>query len=547
MQVYRLWLLVLAVFFLPALRAMNMRTYDLTSLVYLSTDIVIADLSEDSQHQFTATVTETLYGALHPGDKLNTLTPFLTFFSPMQDGMHVILFLDSRPKHYDFLYTELATSPYAVPPSGVYLIDEYGHVHGYSQTDNPGPYIAWGYGVQHARKTPTKEEDLAFPSLDEEKSLIAQAIRSVATVRPLLDKSASRADVPALLDLIDSSPSRSDRCNLRQAGAIHDGILEQLHSLNDPFVLLRMHALADDAQGFESFENFVEPGGGQPDDAFAATRIRFLVAQLADRRNDLKTRLAAVELLLGVSSYSHPHGGYATPLPIDGVPFASSATKLRAVCRAIFDDESQNPNLRGLCLEFLLDQPADLANARRVFARTRSATLRFLIEEWFLDQSDELYETLHAPSGPAASIILPFRSCSAYGYCACGEKPVDHPVFLVEYHMRKDLFADENGGKGDVVEGLVLTSLQSGRQLELEEPAPINYSNSGEAGWELLSITGNRDIPPGEYILSYCYKRGNAVVSIGFGTPVSVRQAPGGNQLTVNTKAFPDVPLGWGR
>jgi hypothetical protein len=514
---------------------MDMRTYDLTSLVYLSTDIVVANLSEDPQHQFTATVTETLYGRLHPGDKLFTLTPFLTFFSPMQDGMRVILFLDSRPQHYDFLYKELAKSPYAIPPSGVYLIDEYGHVHGYVQTDNPGPYVAWGYGSELQRKIPSKEEDLAFPSLDEEKSLITQAVHSVATVRPLLKRSATRADVPALLDLIDTSPTRSDRCNLREAGAIHDRILEQLHSLNDPRILLRMHTLANDAQFFRSYEDFVQSGGEYSDDAFAAARVRFLVTQLADRRNDLKTRLAAVEILLGVSSsQAYPHA------------IASSATMLRAACRTVFDDESQNPNLRGLCIRFLLDQPSDLANARRVFARTRSVTLRFLIEEWFFDRSDDLYETLHAPSGPAASILLPIRSCNSCGSCACGEKPADQPVFLVEYHMRKDLFADEIGGKSDVTGGVLLTNPQSGRQFELGEPQPINYSNSGEVGWEKLPVPDLKDIPPGEYILSYCYKRGDAVVSIGFGTRVSVLQAPGGNKLIVSTKTYPDIPLGWG-
>ncbi|MGA7929838.1 MAG: hypothetical protein WCA20_28070 [Candidatus Sulfotelmatobacter sp.] len=52
-------------------RAMNMPSYDHVSLVYMSTDIVIADLSEDSKKQFTATVIETLYGSLHPGDKLD--------------------------------------------------------------------------------------------------------------------------------------------------------------------------------------------------------------------------------------------------------------------------------------------------------------------------------------------------------------------------------------------------------------------------------------------------------------------------------------------
>ncbi|MGA9670536.1 MAG: hypothetical protein WBQ94_15095 [Terracidiphilus sp.] len=536
MRVYRSWLLVLAVCFLPAFRAADLRYYDLTSLVYLSTDIVVADLSEDPQQQFTGTVRETLRGALHPGDKLTRLTSLLSSFSPMRDGMHVILFLDSRPQPDDFLYGNSGKPPFVIVPSGVYLIDEYGHVHAYSQTDNPGPYVAWGYGSELARKIPTKEEDLAFPSLDEEKSQIAKALRSVGAVRWLLKKTTTRADVPALLDLIDSSPSRSDRCDLRQASAIHDRVLERLHSLNDPGILLQMHALAGDAQGWQASYNFVESGGELHDNAFAAARIRFLVAQLADHENDLKTRLSAEEILLGVKSSG-----------IDHRAFASSAKTLLAVCRAIFDDELQDSNLRGLCLQFFPDQPAKIAEVRRVFARTRSATLKFLIEGWFLGQSDDLYETLHASGGPAASIILPIRSCNASGCCACGEKPADKPVFLVEYNMRKNLFDDYIGGKRDVDEGLVVIDLHSRRRFELDEPDLITYSNAGEVGWKEFSITDLKDIPPGDYMLSYSYRREKHVVSAGFGTPVSVRHTPAGNQLVVNSKTYAEIPKGWGR
>jgi hypothetical protein len=98
-----------------ASRAMNMPSYDEVSLVYMSTDIVIADLSEDSKQQFTATIVETLYGALHPGDRLNTLTPFLTYFYPMQDVMRVVLFLDRHTHTYDFLHSDAEAYSKASP------------------------------------------------------------------------------------------------------------------------------------------------------------------------------------------------------------------------------------------------------------------------------------------------------------------------------------------------------------------------------------------------------------------------------------------------
>ena len=135
----KLWRLSLSLMILcsSACWAMNLTHYDLDSLVYLSTDIVIARMSEDAQHSLSATVTETLYGALNPGDRVERLSPFLSFFRPMENGMNVILFLDRRPHSYDFLHSDAAKSSFAVPPSGVYLIDTYGHVHQYYQQANP--------------------------------------------------------------------------------------------------------------------------------------------------------------------------------------------------------------------------------------------------------------------------------------------------------------------------------------------------------------------------------------------------------------------------
>jgi hypothetical protein len=80
------------------LRGLNQSHLDLDSLTYLSTDLVLATLSVDAPQRFTATVTESLYGSLRPGEKLATLSDFLMFFAPMEDEQRVILFLDRRPR-----------------------------------------------------------------------------------------------------------------------------------------------------------------------------------------------------------------------------------------------------------------------------------------------------------------------------------------------------------------------------------------------------------------------------------------------------------------
>jgi hypothetical protein len=63
-----------------------------------------------------------------------------------------------------------------------------------------------------------------------------------------------------------------------------------------------------------------------------------------------------------ISAWNHPAGGVARVLPIDAVALAGSADELRVAARKIFDDESEDSNLRGLCLEFLLDRPGILAH-----------------------------------------------------------------------------------------------------------------------------------------------------------------------------------------
>lgn len=74
------WRCALTFVVLLPVGAMDLLHYDLDSLVYLSTDIVLADISKDTSGKFTASVTEALYGSLQPGVKLDTLTPFLEFF-----------------------------------------------------------------------------------------------------------------------------------------------------------------------------------------------------------------------------------------------------------------------------------------------------------------------------------------------------------------------------------------------------------------------------------------------------------------------------------
>jgi hypothetical protein len=525
-----------------ASRAMDMPSYDEVSLVYMSTDIVIADLSEDSKQQFTATIVETLYGSLQSGDKLNTLTPFLTYFYPMQDGMRVVLFLDRHPHTYDFFHSDAAKSPFAIPPSGVYLIDHFQHVHLYFQMNNPGPYVAAGYSKFPKAQEPTKEDDLKFPSLDDERAKIAESIRTVEPIRALLGKTATREDAPALLSLLDRSSESRENCGLRMAAAIAERATERIRSLNDPSLLLQAHVLAGDADSWSAAEGFINSVADNDDERkkFAAARGQFLIHVLSDRTKGLPVRLAAIRMLLIVSAWNHPEGGVAKVLPIDAFALASSANELRATARKIFDDKSENGNLRGLCLEFLLDQAGILDHARRVYAHTHAAALRFLIEKIFLTQGDNVYETLHSPNGAVASIVGPAV------FCGCISNEPSATVFLAEWRERSDLHAQFATLESDIDRLPVLTNLKTGQRFVMTNSDDCGYSSSSDgSGWWQFRLRNLESVPVGSYSIAIEYIAKGSSLSSGYKSTVAIRGTPNGKQLTIDRAASSEPPVGW--
>jgi len=534
---------VLQILVVPiASRAMNMPSYDEVSLVYMSTDIVIADLSEDSKQQFTATVVETLHGSLHSGDKLDNLTPFLTYFYPMKDGMRVVLFLDRHAHTYDFIHSDAAKSPFAIPPSGVYLIDQYQHVHIYFQTNNPGPYVAAGYSKFPKAQEPTKEDDLKLPSLDDERGKIAESIRAVGPVRALLERTARREDAPALLSLLDRTSESRTNCGLRMAAAITERATEQIHSLNDPELLLQAHVLAGDADSWSAAEGFIKSASENDDERkkFTAARGQFLIHALSDRTKDLPVRLASIRMLLIVSAWNHPESGVAKVLPIDALALASEARELRATARKIFDDKSENGNLRGLCLEFLLDQPGILDHARRVYAHTHVAALRFLIEKIFLTQSDAVYETLSSHNGAVASIVGPAVICS------CMSNEPSGAVFLAEWRERRDLHAEFAAIASDIERSPVLTNLHTRQRFVMIVSDDLGYSSSSDgSGWWQFRLKHLENIPTGSYSVAIEYISKGKSLSSGYKAAVVIRDTPDGKQLAIDRAASSEPPVGW--
>jgi hypothetical protein len=457
-QLYsRRYALTLLILLLPAgAVAMDLPHYDLDSLVYVSTDIILADLSKDANGNYTATVTETLYGALRPGEKLDALTPFLMFFQPLNDGQKVIRFLDRRPRQYDFFHQDAAKSPFAVPPSGVYLIDEYEHVHEYFQQNNPGPYVAQGYSFFVEHTVPTEKEDLALPSLEEVKGRIATTVKSVIPIRSFLDQPTTAADVPSLTKLLASRPRFPETCTVGRYDAIASDIVRKIRSLNDPELSLRVWHLDASALSFP-----VVQGTGNTDRSATATRVKFLLQTMGDRKRDVSLRIASLQNLLSLSAFhSGPHSGPYTVLPIDNDWLALSGDEIVATAKAIFNNPTEDSDLRALSLRFLdLNNPNNVADMRRVYGQTHSSKLRFAIEQAFLEVGDELYQSLHPSGGPVASII---QLAPEHG---CAQPPDNQITFVIRFYSTR-VFNDL--GTVVITGRIVLKNMKSGQSFELK-------------------------------------------------------------------------------
>ncbi|HEV2297402.1 MAG TPA: hypothetical protein VGR72_02665 [Candidatus Acidoferrales bacterium] len=523
--------LALLILFLPARGlAMDLPHYDLDSLVYMSTDIVLADISKDAHGNFTATVTEALYGSLRPGEKLDALAPFLMFFQPLNDGQKVILFLDRRPRQYDFFHQDAAKSPFAVPPSGVYLIDEYGHVHEYFQQNNPGPYVAQGYSFFIEHQVPTEKDDLALPSLQEVKARIAATVKSVIPIRTFLDQPTRVADVPALTKLLASRPRFPETCTVERYDAIASDIVQKIRSLNDPELSLRVWHLDRGAVPFP-----VAQESGSTNKGATIARVKFLIQTMGDRKRDAPLRIASLQILLNLSSFhSGPHSGPYKPLPIDNDWLASSADEIVTTGKAILDNPGEDPDLRALSLQFLdLNDPTNVADIRRVYWKTHSPELRFAIEQAFLEVSDELYQSLHPSSGPVASII----ELAPEGGCA--QPPDNQITFVIRFYSTR---AFNDRGAVVITGRIVLKNIKSGQRFELKNVRSMGGHYGSSDGVLLFRLDQLSEFPAGVYTLGMEYAHQfnvlyspikDDVPSIGHTITIAISDSPIGKSLSI--------------
>ena len=451
------------------------------------------------------------------------------FFQPLNDGQKVILFLDRRPHQYDFFHQDAAKSPFAVAPSGVYLIDEYEHIHKYFQLNNPGPYVAQGYDFVLEHREPTKKEDLALPSLEEVKARIAETVKSINPVRDFLAQPAKVSDIPVLVKLLVARPRIPETCGVGMNDVIASDIARKIRSLDDLELSLHLWHLDRQTLPFP----VVQPSGGTDKSATAA-RVKFLIHTVGDRKQDLSVRTASLQIL---SNFFHidPRTGAPGILPFYKDWLASSADEILATAKAIFNNPLENPDLRALGLSLLdLNSADDVAKIRRVYRQTRSPMLQFAIEQTFLEVSDELYESLLPSSGPVASIIqlAPEHGCV---------QPPDHQItFLTRFRSTRAF----NARGAVVITGrIVLKNIRSGQRFEIKNAQGMGGHYGVLDGVLLFRLDQLSDFPAGVYTLGMEYAHQfnhlpsvgevEDVPSVGHTATITLVDSPQGKSLSI--------------
>jgi hypothetical protein len=513
--------------------------YSHASLAYWSKDIVVARLTQTGRYGYSATVLQTLYGSLKPGEVIHDLGPSLGGqYVPLHTGTRAVLFLGSATREYKLHTWNYNKAPHFVLPSGVHMIDQYGHVHSYAPEMSPGPYVAWGYTMFKNYAPPAKALDLKLPTLAQEERDIAKALRIVQPVRVLLSRHPTRNDTPELLHLVDLTSNNAQDCQLRRAAAITEQAQEQLRLLNDPMLTLEGHVLQGDANSFfTAIDSWPDhPWRLRKVRTAARRRVRFLIHTLTRRKNSADIRIAALEILLNHSAWGHPYSITGIHyVPIDNPGMADYADWIRSVAWGIFEDRKEDPNLRGLSLQLLTNQPGIFKHARRVYAHTHSRVLRFWIETTFLRQSDALYGTLHSSSGVAASIVYPVS------------QPACCPI---DPHGR--LFADqyrfESGKEASKAEDgysyYVMQNLGTGKQYRISSNNFGSSSGSDGSGWDEFTLKGLNSIPAGRYRLVLEYGTIEKPFTRGSGPLLRILKTPHGNQLAL-MNPHATVPVSW--
>jgi len=345
----------------------------------------------------------------------------------------------------------------------------------------------------------------ALPSLADVRVRISDSVRFVQTIRPILGRTPVATEAFSLINLMEARAKQLNFCD-RRMDAIAGILRRQVSLLNDAPVLLRAKSFAGGSD-----LDFVRPPTGARDESYTATQIGYLIETLSDSKRELPLRTTAARILLDITD---------SRFAIDNEWLSASKDKIRATAMAVSRRESEDDELRKLCLKFLpLSDPDVLAELKTLHARSKSNQVRFAIEERFMEVSDAFYESLHPPGGPVASMVTVAAARE------CVQRTPGAVLFLEQFRRRFDFARLHKGTRR-----IVLTNLQTGERV-IPKTRRAGFSDGGQSGAEWFELDQLATIPLGVYTLAAEYSSERP--SVGYGLIISVEDGPDSKRVSV--------------
>lgn len=394
-------------------RAMDMYSYDLDSLVYLSSDVIDADIvsvaSKGGLDLTDVKVTRVYQGHFTIGQTVQVTALDFFWVGERNDdpkdlfgkgrrlfgkgrrlgaGDHVTLFLaKARPV---FLYNIPKDADIYWPaPSGVKLIDQ-GRVKGFEQYNNPGPYET-EWADEKALKT--------LPNPEQFRRELAESIREAARLKPLLQGKAVQTDEPKLLAVLRKRVRTGHHFWFRERDAISEAACTQIVSLRDFEAVA--DALAIDVADDESLVRAVTNAAGR----------NFLIKVVQSPVQPLARRLGCARALYGAYDRAgiKKDGDYVSRLVTLACRVRDSSAVQSGVLSSL--DGIARLNVSSKNGQNYPAKPkikAGLPLLREAYAAAHSEPVRFAFEKLILDGAGlEAYRSLNSSCGPVVSLLQP--------------------------------------------------------------------------------------------------------------------------------------------
>ncbi len=503
---------VLPIILIPALltaiapvRAMDLYSYDLDSLVYLSSDVIDADpisLQTGNGPNITnVRATRVYMGHFHVRETVKVKA--MDFFQVpdrhigagyyinrgrnIGKGDHLTLFLAKA--HSVFLYDIPKNADIYWPaPSGVKMLDQ-DRIKSFYQYENPGPYeLEW-----------TEPDRLkALPTPEQFRQQMAASISRVESLRPLLTKKAIPADKSDLLNILRQRKPTGPRNGRWERDAISEAACDQIVSLHD------LDAVAD-ALAITEYRNLTR--------ALETPQGRdFLIKVVGDPAQPLARRLGCANAMYAAFNWweAKTNEDYVSRL----VDLCWDVRAAPGLTTAILDqlDTLAQLNVSGANTP---PHPAEaqmvagLPTLLKLYGAADSPMVRFSVEKIVLKAAGyDTYQTLKSPCGPVLSLVQPPD-------LPLSDLPPGAGKLTYQMSIR---WGDSTWrDAADLTQALLLINVKSGARYSL----PLGREIYGSDSMEDRSMTRQTDIPAslphGRYRILLEFARPKQPVSTGYG------------------------------